>query len=173
MTSKLRPRVTYGIAGPHGSDSPTVCGVCHAEIRPGDRYAAVLYEGSWAENGRREARCVEDCKDWSTTTADKMQVGDLLWTHRYQLTDWGPRIKAEVIHQDWNDTDERGWGAVWTAPAAPSDGSLIEKLRAIGGKGHEWAVRLADEVDHVDPMPHRVYMPGHELVHIKRLQEKS
>lgn len=146
------------------SDRPT-CGVCHHYIADGETYAAVLYEGDWDKGDRlREVRCLTPCADYATGKGRDLRPGDVVWTQRYLLTDWGPMIKAQVVHLT-DDFNERGWRGVWMMPADPTDQSPIDSLR----EGDEdWAVRLADEIGTVDPLPRRVFMADEELVHYFR-----
>lgn len=141
------------------------CGVCHVQIKRGEAYAGVLYDTSSSASGIREVRHWTECVDWSATEATNLKVGDLLWSGRFELTEWGPRIKARVVHLNWEDTNPLEWGAVWLEPANGSDPEPLDKLRAIG---EHWATKLADKIGTVDPLPMRVYMSPTELVHLKR-----
>lgn len=171
-TSSLRVQVYQGIPAA-GSSMPT-CGVCHRQIKLGQQYAGVLYEPIWkpipGEAGpRREVRHLEECADWKADKGTNLRDGDQIWTHRYALTDWGPRIRAVVVNRT-DEFDERGWRAVWLAPADPTSSLPVDELRALG---EEWAVKLADKIGTVDPLPTRVWMSDDELVHYKRPEENS
>lgn len=158
---KVRVRLYSGI--PEGESSMPTCGVCNVQIKRDEGYAGVLYDTG--SSSTREVRHRTECVDWSATEASNLEVGDLLWSHRFKLTDWGPRIKVRVVHLNWEDTNHLGWGAVWLEPANGSDPEPLDKLRAIG---EHWAIQLADEIGSVDPLPSRVYVPREELVHLKR-----
>lgn len=146
------------------STSPT-CGICHKQMTLGESFAGVLYDNAWNKgDGLREVRCAGECADFLTGCLRDLRAGDVVWSPRYQLTEWGPRIKARIVHLT-DDRDDRGWRAVWLEPADPADQSPIEKLRAIGAP---WAMQLADEIGTVDPLPSRVWISDDELIHYSR-----
>jgi hypothetical protein len=167
MKTSSNPREVQ-FPGPISLSSAPTCGVCNVQIAIGEGFAGVLYETRSATGGR-EVRHLGECATWTATDAFELREGDLLWSHRYMLSEWGPRIKARVVKIDWKDQDNKGWGSVWLTPADPDDQSPVEGLRTLGEReGHEWATRLADRIGSVDPESRRVYMPYQELVHLKR-----
>jgi hypothetical protein len=166
-------RVVVRVAGP----DRLTCGLCHREIERGEQFAAVLYEPSRVPDGpgwgdgssRREVRHLGECAEWKATIGEELREGDLLWSHRFQLTDWGPRIEARV-HKRTKEFNENGWRGIWLVPADPTDTSPLDKLRAIG---ETWAVKMADEIGAVNPEPRLVWISDDELVHLKHEEENA
>lgn len=164
MNTRTMPRITTFL-GAQSQDARHTCGVCHKHLALGEDFAGVLYDGVWNKgDGLRETRCIKDCADWLTGTPRDLRRGDVLWTHRYQLTDWGPRIKAQVVHLT-DDFNKWGARATWLMPADPEDQSPVAGLRAIG---EHWATQMADQIGTVDPLPSLVWMPDEELIHYTR-----
>lgn len=124
------------------------CGVCGVQINPDETYAGVLYELSrrpdspgWRDNPgvTREVRHLGDCAEWAASLGDDILPSDLLRSHRVLRTEWGPRYTARVISVDRADVNRNGWFAVWVCEA--DDPSCYQT---------------------------KVYIPGEELVHLKK-----
>lgn len=152
------------------------CGLCQKEIGRGEEYAAVRYEllrvptspgwGDYDKAPIREVRHLGECSEWKATIGEELRAGDLLWTHRFMLTDWGPRIKARV-HERTEQFNDLGWRGVWLVPADAADQSPLDRLRAIG---EPWAEKLADEIGTVPTEPRLVWISDDELVHLQHAE---
>lgn len=144
---------------PVGTTRRNMCSVCSRDILPGS-----MYRLADISDGYGNMRHTGECEGFTKGSAADLRQGDRLWSHRYMLTEWGPRIFGEVVHVT-DERDEKDWRYLWLAPADPADQSPVERLRSLGERsGEEWAVRLADEVGSVDPMPLRIAFADEELV---------
>lgn len=144
---------------PAASVSRLMCSACSRDIEPGSTYRLADIT-----DGYGTARHLGECERFIKGTAADLRQGDRLYSHRYTLTDWGPRIFGEVVHVT-DERDEKGWRFLWLAPADPTDQTPVERLRALGQReGEEWAARLADKVGTVDPNPMRIAFADDELV---------
>lgn len=152
--------IRYYTGIPAGEASMPTCGRCNRQITRDEQYAGVLIQ----ETGVREARHTGECETWSAGPASLLRVGDLIYSHRYMLTEWGGRITARITARA-EELDADGWRVYDVVPAdAAGLTALINELKT---HPEEWMQKLAQGLS-PDMSTVRVRISDGERTYYKR-----
>lgn len=148
---------------PSGEASMPTCGLCRKQIGRNETYTSVPIS-----RDLREVRHLGDCATWSVGPALDLRPGDLVYTHRYAISEYGGTIRARAMERT-DERDGRGWVGWKLEPADPTDTSYLDNFRKIAERDEaRWAAAIVERALTNPPQPRLVFISDEEWTHYRR-----